>query len=418
MEQSGKELGQAFAGATTNTEDGSAVFFNPGALGRFSGRQLTVAGHLVSPSIRFHDEGSRLALPVGGAPLTGGDGGDAGQTIFVPNFYYVQEIGPRLVFGLGLNAPFGLHTDYDPDWKGRYHSITAELQTVSLRPALALRIGKHLSVGGTIAAQYAYARLSNAIDFGTLCLASLPPPTCGRLGLAPQRADGRFEVEGDDLAWGYGLGALYAFNDDTRIGVSYRSAIDQDIEGDAEFTVPHAALPLTRGGTLFTNTGARTDLALPDSVALGVFHRLHPRWTVAADVLWMRWSRFKELRIRFDSAQPDTVSPQQWEDTVRYALGLSWQPRQRLTLRMGVAYDESPVPSPQFRSPIAPDSDRFWLAAGASYRVSASGTVHLGYAHLFVHAPHVDNPSLTGDTLTGRYQGDIDVLSLQLDWRF
>ena len=262
MEQSAKELGQAFAGATTNTEDGSAVFFNPGALGRFSGRQLTVAGHLVSPSIRFHDGGSRLALPVGGAPLAGGDGGDAGHTIFVPNLYYVQELGPRLVFGLGLNAPFGLHTDYDPNWKGRYHSITAELQTVSLRPALALRVGGRLSLGATITAQYAYARLSNAIDFGTLCLASLPPPTCGGLGLAPQRADGRFEVEGDDLAWGYSLGALYAFNNDTRIGVSYRSAIDQSIEGDAEFTVPAAALPLTRGGTLFTNTGARTDSRL------------------------------------------------------------------------------------------------------------------------------------------------------------
>jgi long-chain fatty acid transport protein len=418
MEQGGKELGRAFAGATTNIEDASSIFFNPGAMGRLRGRLISVAGHLVLPSGTFDDDGSRLAPFAGGAALSGGEGGDAGQPLVIPNLYYTQELTPRVVFGIGVSAPFGLDTEYDPDWKGRYHAIDSELTTVNLSPAIAVRLDDRLSLGAGLDVQYMRARLSNAIDFGTLCLGSVGAAGCSRLGLVPQRADGRFEVEGDSVAWGYHVGALYAFGPDTRVGIAYRSMLDHEVEGDADFSVPAAATALTAGGALFADTGARADIDLPDSLALGLSHQFHPRWALSADVLWMRWSRFKELRIRFDSPQPDSVRPQNWQNSWRYALGLTWLRSPSWNLRVGIAYDETPVPDAELRSPRAPDNDRFWVAAGASYRFSDHGTVHLGYAHLFIHDPHIDNLSPTGDRLLGEYEGDADILSAQLDWRF
>lgn len=418
MEQGGRELGEAFAGATTNTEDASSVFFNPAAMTALGGHWLTFAGHLVVPSQRFHDAGSSLAPFAGGAPLSGGEGGNAGQAVFIPNAYYVQRLTPGLVFGIGLNAPFGLSTDYERNWKGRYHALNSEIETINLNPALAARINKQLSIGAGVNVQYVHARLSNAIDFGTLCVGSLGTAACNRLGLAPQRADGRFEVEGDAVNWGWNLGVLYSWSPDTRLGIAYRAKIDQTVKGDADFSVPTAALPLTRGGTVFVDTGAEVEIRLPDSVALGVYHRLDPRWALVADVLWMRWSRFKELRIRFDSAQPDLARPQDWEDTWRYALGLNYLWPPSWTLRAGVAYDESPVPDPQLRSPRAPDSDRMWLAVGASYRFSKRAALHLSYARLFIHDPHIDTLSPSGDRLVGRYESHTDVVSVQVDWGF
>jgi long-chain fatty acid transport protein len=418
MEQDGRELGEAFAGATTNTEDASSVFFNPAAMTALGARWLTLVGNLVLPSQRFDDAGSRLAPSAGGAALSGGGGGNAAQTVFIPNLYYTQDVMPGLVFGIGLNAPFALTTDYDWNWKGRYHSLDSELDTINLTSALGARINKQISIGAGLNVQYMGAHLSNAVDFGTLCVGSLGTAVCKQLGLAPQKADGHFEVKGDAVSWGWNLGLLYSWNPDTQLGIAYRSKIDQTLEGNADFSVPTAALPLTRGGTVFVDTGAEAEVRLPDSIALGVYHRFDPRWALAADVLWTHWSRFKELRIQFDSAQPDLVSPQDWKDTWRYALGLEYLWSPSWTLRAGVAYDQTPVPDPQFRSPRAPDSDRVWLACGASRRLSKHVALHVSYAHLFIDDPRIDALSPSGDRLVGRYHAHTDIVSVQMDWGF
>lgn len=418
MEQSAKELGQAFAGAPTNTEDGSSVYFNPGAMGQIRGRLVTFVGHLVVVSGRFEDDGSSLSPLVGGARLTGGDGGNAGEILLVPNLYYVHELTRRVVLGLGVNTPFALNTKYDADWKGRYHAIDTDVNTVNINPSLALRVSDSFSIGAGLNVQYIDAELTNAIDFGTLCVQSLGPIGCNRLGLRPQEADGQLKLEGDAWGLGYDIGFLYSFSPSTRLGASYRSKITQSVTGNADFTVPAAAAPLTQGGVVFVDTDFRSEVTLPESVSVGIYHRFHPHWAVTADALWMRWSRFQELRIQFQSAQPDSVQTQDWEDTWRYALGVNYFWTPAWTLRIGFAYDETPVPNPVRRIPRAPDNDRFWATAGASYVVSESATVHVGYAHLFFKDPRIDNLSATGDRLVGEYSNSIDIFSLQLDWRF
>lgn len=73
MEQSVPELGPAYAGAATDSGDGGAVSFNPGAMGGICGRLIGAAGFLITPSRQFRNQGSRLYPDLGGAPLTGND---------------------------------------------------------------------------------------------------------------------------------------------------------------------------------------------------------------------------------------------------------------------------------------------------------------------------------------------------------
>ena len=80
FEHSGRGLGSAFAGAAASAEDPSTVFFNPAGMAALEGTQIEASTHAVIPSFHFHDDGSTLNPAVGGGPLRGNDGGNAGET--------------------------------------------------------------------------------------------------------------------------------------------------------------------------------------------------------------------------------------------------------------------------------------------------------------------------------------------------
>lgn len=407
IEQSVTGLGNAFSGSSTIAEDGSTIYFNPAGLTRLEGNSVMGAVYLISPTVRFTDRGSTV---ITGASLKGGNGGDGGEDVFVPNFYAVWDVSDRIKLGLGVNVPFGLATKYEEDWVGRYQAIKSELTTININPTIAAKITNELSIGAGINIQYADATLSNAIDFGTI----------GRsVGLPsqPQSADGELEVTGNDWGVGYNLGLLYEPRQGTRLGLAYRSGINYNLEGDADFSVPTSAGILTRSGR-FVDTGVEASLKTPDSLSLGFYQQVTPQIALTGDFTWTNWSRFEELRIRYDNPiQPDSVQPENWEDTLRLALGAKYDVSEALTLRAGVAYDQSPVPE-EFRTPRIPDSDRFWLALGASYRPTKSFSFDIGYAHLFVSDGSIDEVSSTGDRLKGNVESDVDIIGVQVNWRF
>ena len=264
MEQSVKELGQAFSGAPTNTEDASMVFFNPGAMSQVRGRLVSVAGYIAVPSVTFKNSASQLSPFVGGAPLQGGNGGDSTGAVFIPNFYYVQEVTERFALGLGVNAPFGMKNSYHSDWVGRYQAIDSKLATININPAFSLKITDKVSFGAGLNIQYLRSKLTNAIDFGTVCLQALGPTPCGSQGLLPQAADGHVSLKGDSVGLGYNFGVFYTPTQDTRLGVSYRSKIDHDVQGDANFSVPSNAIGLTQNGS-FVDTNAKTSVTIVNS---------------------------------------------------------------------------------------------------------------------------------------------------------
>lgn len=418
MEHSVKELGHAFSGAPTNIEDGSMVFFNPGAMNHVQGKLLTFSGYVAIPSAKFQNSASQLSPLLGGAPLQGGNGGDSPQAVLIPNFYYVQKLSERIAVGLGINIPFGMQSSFHSDWKGRYQALESELVTVNFNPAVSLKITEQLSVGAGFDVQYLNSKLTNAIDFGTICLQAMGPTACAGQGLLPQAADGHISLKGDSVGVGYNLGIFYTPNQDTRFGVSYRSKVNHDVSSTANFTVPDNAVLLTQNN-VFVDTRAKTSVTLPDNVMFGVYRRLNSAWAVTADAMWTHWSHIQELRTKFSSAQPDDVQVMKWKNTWRLGVGVSYTPViDKITLRTGFAYDESPVSDPSHRSPRIPDNDRYWLTAGFSYSMLKNINLHAAYAHLFISDAAVNRIGTTGDQLVGKFSEHINIVGLQLDWRF
>jgi long-chain fatty acid transport protein len=424
IEQSASGLGNAYAGGAASAEDASTVFFNPAGMTRLNGTQFTAAGHLVMPSAKFNNEGSTHVLQgVTGAPLLGGNGGDGGVTKFIPNFYVTKKVGDRLVLGLGVNAPFGLATDYDGTWVGRYHAIESDMLTVNINPSVAYRINEYFSIGAGISAQYIKAKLSNAIDFGTLdALGAFKALglSAGALHLTPQGADGLVRLEGDDWGVGYNLGLLFEFTPNTRAGVAYRSRIRYTLKGDAEFTNTPAGL---NPYPVFKNSGIEASITVPDTVSVSVSHAFNPQWAVMADLTWTNWKVFNELRVRFNNpAQADSVTTTNWRDSYRYSLGATYTPNPTWKFRAGVAYDETPIADEQHRTPRIPDGDRIWTALGASYTFSKTVSVDLGYAHLFINNPKIFKTPTGEDAvrggLRGTYDAHVDIVSAQVNVRF
>ena len=406
-EQSVKNLGNAANGGAALAEDASTIFYNPAGLTRLSGNSVEGAGYIIFSTIEFQNQGSTV---VTGDPLLGGEGGNIGENSFVPNLYGFWSVSEAVKLGIGVSPPFGLATDYNSDWVGRYQAIESRLKTVNINPSVALKLTNTLSLGGGLNFQYADAELSNAIDFGLI-------GQLNGLGTQPQQLDGLVEIEGDDWSFGYNLGLLYEPTKNTRIGIAYRSDITHTLEGNADFTVPNDARVLTARGQ-FLDSDAEADLKLPDSLSLSIYQQLNDRWALMGDLTWTNWSRFRELRIQFDNpAQPDTVEPENWEDTLRFGLGVSYKVNEDWKLRAGVAYDQGPVKE-EFTTARIPDGDRTWLALGFSYQPSSSLSLDFAYVHIFFEDRSINKSEPLTGTLQGEFTGHADVIGLQLNWKY
>jgi len=402
IEHSVSGLGTAFAGNSVVAEDASTIFFNPAGMTYLKGTQAVGGAHIIVPGAKFKDGGSNT----GGTAIPGDGTNDGGKLAFVPNFYYSKQIDESLFIGLGINAPFGLATEYDDDWVGRYHAIESALQTVNINPSIAFKVNDKLSVGAGINIQYMAATLTKAVDFGRL------------IGM-PYLQDGNVEVTGDSWGYGFNLGAIYQPTESTRIGLSFRSKVEQTLEGEADFTVPAAAAAiLIPVSGRFTDTDIKGDITTPETVSLSFLHKATPRLTLLVDASWTNWSRFKELRIKFDNpTEPDSVKEENWKDTMRYSFGGTYQANDKLVIRFGTAYDESPI-SGEFRTARIPGNDRTWLTVGAGYQYSKDISLDVGYAYLIIDDTDIDETNETGNRLIGKYKPTVHILSTQATMKF
>jgi long-chain fatty acid transport protein len=402
-EQSASAQGNAFAGATAAAEDVSYMFFNPATLGLLDGYQALALVNYIRPQAELSGASGATALgsPIGGRTSVG----DVTDDVVTPALYGMAELPLGLRAGVGISVPFGLQVGYPGNWVGRYHVVSSELQTVNINPALAWRPLHWLAVGAGLQVQYADAEINSAVDFGTIGAAAGIP------GAAPAGQDGSARLKGDDWAVGFNLGAIVEPVKGTRIGLAYRSELEHELEGDARFSLDQAGIgaALRAATGAFANTGASTKITTPAMLSAGLHQELTPRWAVMGEVAWTEWSTFKELRIRFDNpAQPDNFTEEDWRDTFFVALGTTYRPTDEVTLRGGIAFDQTPVED-EHRTPLIPDADRYWLSFGVGWQPLHWLGVDAGYTHIFVDSADVDlNATDPGSTFRGSLDASYD----------
>jgi long-chain fatty acid transport protein len=388
MEQNASGLGNAFAGQAAAAEDASTIFFNAAGLSLLpKGTNLALGGDYIDLSTKFSNSGS---IPATGRPL-GTDGGNAGRSALIPSIYFAMDVAPKVKIGVGVNAPFGLKTEYDANWIGRFQAIKSSVETLNVNPTVAYQVNDKLSLGAGLNYQTIKAELTKAVSLGV--------------------AEGTAKVSGDDTGWGYNLGVMYQFTPATRLGVSYRSPIKYKIEGDATFS---AGVPAPSGA-------ATLDLKVPDTFSLALSQQLAPNLTLLFDATRTGWSSIKELKvINVASGATLDTTPENFKNTWRYGVGATYRYSNAWSLKAGIALDKTPVNDTD-RTPRLPDQDRKWLSFGAQYRISNTGQLDIGYAHLFIKDTSINqNAGSTARNalISGTYEASINIFGVQYSQSF
>ncbi|RPE75964.1 long-chain fatty acid transport protein [Vulcaniibacterium tengchongense] len=415
-ENSVKAQGRSYAGSAAVAGDASVVSNNPALMTRFEG--TTVQADVTAIDLGFKFEGSGTdAL---GQPLSGGTGGDAGDLIPVPALSVVHKLDNGLALGAMVSAPFGLKTEYEGPWAGRYWADTSDLKTVDLTLSMAYEVvPDRFSFGLGVIYERADVTLSRYVDFGTLLFAN--PATRPLPFARPQAADGHAEVEGDSTGWGWLVGFNLRPTDKLSIGFSHRSEIDHEIEGDVTWTVPaNVRAVLNANPTtapLFVNGAAGADLTTPSVTTLSVAYQFTDRFAMMAD--WSRtdWTSLREVNIDFANPDPNSIEEFDWKETNFSSIGAEYKLNEAWTLRGGYAYDETPTHIAT-RTPRLPDEDRQWLSVGASWQATPNLELNFAYTYLKADTPQVNLADAQGHRLVGEYDASINLYGVSAQYKF
>lgn len=416
-EQSAAYLGTAFAGASAGGQDPSAMFWNPATLALLPGNQVAFGGTYIGVYMDLSNASASRApaFQPGSRPIAGPSNlPNAVSQPILPTLYASWSVSAAVTLGLAINAPFGMVTTYPDDFIGRYHALKTDLKTYDVAPSLAWRLNPQWAVGLALVARKADANISNAVDFGAVGNA------LGFPGTTPGGADSVAALKGDCWGYGYKVGLTFQPSDQLRFGAGYQAAITLKVDGK----VTYSSVPAPFAST-FPDGGGKADVNLPATATTGFAWEATPAFSLQGELAWTGWSSFKELRVRFASGAPDSVTDESWKDTWSYSLGGIWKLSPAWALKAGLAYDQSPVDDAH-RTPRIPDANRKWVTVGAAWSASRSTTVDVGLGRIFTSGSSLNLTS--GSTpasdnffrgnLSGTYKVGATILGASIRMRF
>ena len=402
--------GKALGGVAASNEDISASFWNPALLTNAKSTTVYVSGAYVMPTMDVDLNSATDMTPnnPSSAALNGpkdltadGATNDSVDNTLVPAFYFAKPINERTVAGVSLNVPFGLSGDYGQDWAGRFHATETAIQDIALSFALAYRVSEKLSVGASLQLHKAEVVLESAAGFS------------GTEGIG--------RIEADATAVGFSLGVMFEPVKGTRLGAGYRSEVDFDFEGDVKYSdVPSAIV--TGVGTV--DADVTDSITFPSVLTLSVEHDLSNKVTLGLSAIRTGWGAMDGINIDFDSNQPNSVLTFGFEDQWMYSAGLTYAYSDKLTLRTGVAMDNSPV-TDEYRSARTPDGDRKWISIGGTYDFNDMTSATFAFTHVMIDDVSVDrNFTASGEEDAGRgtldadYKSSANVISVAMNMAF
>lgn len=364
-------LGRAYSGEGAMGDTAASASRNPATMALMDRPTFSIGAVYIDPDV-----------DISGNSPTGRslDANNIAPSEWVPNIHYVQPINDQWWIGASATSNYGLATEFNDDYTAGGYGGKTDLMTGNLNLSTAYRLNEHFSFGVGFDAVYARAKIERYAGEAGAAL-GFPADT--------QVA----HLKGDEWGYGWNAGILYEVDKNNRFGLSYRSEVKIDFDGDYKSSLPTAinrinqaanlGLPYATGGS--TIPGALT-LNLPEMWEVSGWHKVAPQWAVHYSLAYTSWSQFQELKATGSNGQTLFYKDESFKDAYRIALGTTYSYDENWTFRTGIAFDDSPVPADN-RSISIPDQDRLWLSAGASYAFNEDASVDVGASYM--HGQHV-----------------------------
>ena len=388
--QGASALGQADA-VVAHSDGPSSVFFNPAMINDLPGTQAEIGTTLVYPKREFESD------------ATGQTEKSIDNLYFPSTVYLTHSFNDKIGLGFGFFSPFGLGTEWPDDWEGRTLATKSTITTFNFNPVISFRLHPRFSVAAGADVLYFDAELKR------------------KLVANPALPDIEQTFSGDDTGFGFNIGLHVKVTDRISFGASYRSQIDVEVDGKAEFDIPPVLSGAVPGiENLFPNTGAHTELTLPQQVFAGVSGQVTDAFIAEIGLRWEGWSSIDELKYTLD--QPISFPPQSveiqdkdWNDTFAFMLGGKYRFNETFSLLAGYLYGQDPIPDRTFE-PSLPDSPTHLFTIGSDvefngFKLSAS----FGYQY---QEDRDKTANFWGSTANGSYKGEIYLGAISLAYRF
>jgi long-chain fatty acid transport protein len=352
------DMGTAGAGREAYASDATTASgaINPAGMSRLEGSEIAVGAGVLIGRTEFDADAA--------TPFAGDDGGNQAGLAPVAGAYGVHKITDDLAVGLTLFSISGAALDPRDSWAGRYQVKEVELLTFTINPAVSYRINDHLSIGAGLTAMY--------VDLTY------------KLG-APPGGVGHASLTGDDIAYGYNFGALVELSDSTRVGLTYISKHDVELDGD---------LNLRTGGGAAITGSASTKFTFPQTVRFGAYHELNDKWALLGSAAWENWSQLDEFGVTINAGS--AAAPTYWDDTYRLAAGVHYRPYEDWLFQTGISYDSSPVSAGK-RTAMLPIDRQIRIAAGVQHQLSARYSIGGAIEYVDLGDARIDSASLQGE---------------------
>ena len=400
-EQSAGALGRAYAGVGVDGTDLSGVYYNPATMTLHPGTQIQAGFVAVGLDLAFEGTGDYSHVSENGQY----------NTQAIPHGYISHQISDSMWVGLAMTVPFGMGTEYDDDWRFANRGISAEVLTFDFNPNVAWKVSDKLSLGAGMSIQYASADLKMQENARVASI------------------DG--EVDADSWAWGFNVGLMWSPLENLRFGLSYRSRINHNADGD--FTFDNFK-DLTNGqignmgedaqriwGTLSYLNGQTLDatatLSTPAWAMATAAWDVNELLSLYATFRWTDWSSFDTLDIDYTVGTKTVTN--KWEDTYLFSVGADLSFTNWWTFRAGIGYESSPVDDPSYRTSIIPDADRWWFALGSSFQATDNMQIDVSAAWLHGTGERDLYTEEGGNVKAGRFEKlDAYLFGVQLVYKF
>ena len=388
-EFSANNLGRSFAGIGVSGDDFSAMGFNPAGmtLVKRSGAQIGITETEIASKAKSEYGTDKMDY-----------------FVTLPSILGQYNVNDKLFLGAGVYVPYGLSTKYKSDSNvAKTGGVRkSELEVIDGNLSAAYKFDNGLSMGASAILRHIKGRLTSNVN-------SMPGDVFSD-----------FRVSG--WTYAYQLGLMYEFNEDTRIGLAYRSKSTQKTKGkhyvsagDPFYEEYYKSMGLV--GTF----SSVSDPELPASWILSGYHKFAPKWGTSFTVKYVQWHRFYTFPgettwpgIKLAGKKNLNVE-YKWKDAWTFALGQDYYLNENWTLRGGVAFDQSPSRDNKTRTNRIPDTDRIWTSLGFSY-MTGHHEFDFGYAHLFMMHGRTrnDNPQ----DLNVKYYNHSNMFAFQYQYKF
>lgn len=428
-EQSIVSMGSAHAGRAALAQDASVIYTNPAALAQLKQRQFTGNATFIKAYTDINAESAKTATgqDIQSPPTT--NDGDIVPNVEIASSFLALPMHDKvegLAVGVGLYAPYGLATNYEESFQGLMFGDKSKVKVITLQPTAAYQVNPTLSIGGGLMINRAEGELTSgavATPVGTL---------------------GTQQLKGDDIGYGFQVGALFAATPELTLGFNYKSKVDYSLEGDIKVKdIPNPSGTARISG----QTSASLDISTPESIELSAKYQLTPELTLLADLTHTRWSRIQTLHpnYQFSASQLQVATPQGtvplsalpaatqtatlaglngggieelgFENTNMYSVGMHYQYQPNLVLRAGIGVDESPV-SIEHRNVRLPTADRTMFSVGVGYTLNPQISMDAGYMYFFEDDAKIDRVEAGTGSYRATYQNSAHILGAQLNYRF